>query len=184
MSVVVDEESWSGADAALAGVQNVLVHAKGMGVQHHVAIEAFHVEADLSGVHLKVFVRKSELMIIEDVVHLPKFVLGTRRLCRFCSMIGTRVRGQREEIAKDMTQTIPEGCAESLYDGAGFVAMGTGVVAVFNESDCCRIHSPNVIAVRYRSGELCRSSHRNRQFLNFIAWMLAREEHKNNYPGG
>jgi hypothetical protein len=41
-----------------------------------------------------------------------------------------------------------------------------------------------VIAVRYRSGELCRSSHRNRQFLNFIACMLAREEHKNNYPGG
>ena len=91
MSVVVDEESWSGADAALAGVQNVLVHAKSMGVQHHVAIEAFHVEADLSGVHLKVFVRKSELMIIEEVVHLPEFVLGARGFCCFCSTMGARV---------------------------------------------------------------------------------------------
>ena len=98
--------------------------------------------------------------------------------------MGARVRGQREEIAKDMTQPIPKGFAKSLYDEAGFVAVGTGVVAVFNDSDCCRVNSPNVIAVRYRSGELCRSSHRHRQFLNFIAWMLAREEHKNNYPGG
>jgi len=91
MSVVVDEESWSRTNAALAGVQNVLVHAKGMGVQHHVAIEPFHVEANLSGVHLKVFVRKRELMIIEEVVHLPEFVLGASRLCRFCSTMGAGV---------------------------------------------------------------------------------------------
>ena len=184
MSAVVDEKSWSGADAALACAQNVVVHAKGMRVQHHVAIEELHVEANLSGIHLKVLVRKSEPMVVEEVVHLPKFVLGARRLCRFCSTMGARVRGQREEIAKDMTQPIPKGCAESLYDEAGFVAMGTGVVAVFNESDCCRVNSPNVIAVRYWSGELCRSTHRHRQFLNFVAWMLAREAHKNNSPGG
>jgi len=83
-----------------------------------------------------------------------------------------------------MAQPIPKGFAKSLYDGAGFVAMGTSVVAVFNQCDCCGVNSPNVIAVRYRSGELCRSSHRHRQFLNFIAWMLAREKHKNNYQGG
>src|ERR1700722_14033098 len=91
MSVVVDEESWSGSDAALAGIQNVLVHAKGMGVQHHVAIEAFHVEADLSGVHPKVFVRKSELMIKKEVVHLPEFALGCRGFCCFRSTMGARV---------------------------------------------------------------------------------------------
>ena len=91
MSAVVDEKSWSGADAALACAQNVVVHAKGMGVQHHVAIEAFHVEADLRGVHLKVFVRKSELMIIEEVVHLPEFALGGRGFCCFGSTMGARV---------------------------------------------------------------------------------------------
>jgi hypothetical protein len=91
MSAVVDEESWSGADAALACAQSVVVHAKGMGVQHHVAIEALHVEANLSGVHLKVLVRKSELMVIEEVVHLPKFVLRARRLRGFCTTMGARV---------------------------------------------------------------------------------------------
>lgn len=80
MSVVVDEEGWSDADAALAGVQNVLVHAKGMGVQHHVAIEPFHVEADLSGVHLKGVCPKERADDHRGSRASPRICLGRQRL--------------------------------------------------------------------------------------------------------
>jgi hypothetical protein len=91
MLAIVNKESWSGADSAPACTQNVLPNATGMRVQHHVAIEALHVETNLSGVHPKVFVRKSELVVIEKVVHLPKFVLGACRFCRLCNMMGASV---------------------------------------------------------------------------------------------
>jgi hypothetical protein len=47
---LIDEESRGSADATLGCAQNVFVHAKGMRVQHHVEIEALHVEPNLSGV--------------------------------------------------------------------------------------------------------------------------------------
>jgi hypothetical protein len=43
MPAIVDEECWRGADATLAGAQNVFVHTKGMSMEHHVEIETLHV---------------------------------------------------------------------------------------------------------------------------------------------
>jgi hypothetical protein len=145
------------------------MYAQSMRVEDHVEVEALHVESNLSGIHLKVFVRKSELMIIDKVVHLPKFVLGTCGLCCLCCMMGPRVRGRQREIAKDITQPVSKGRVKLLNDEAGFVAVWTGIVAVPDESDCPGAKSANVISVRYGNSELGRSSSRHHEFLNFIA---------------
>src|SRR5579859_740674 len=137
MRPVVNEERRGEMDAAPACAQNVVVDTKGIRVQHHVKIEALHVEANLSGIQPEVSIRKSGLAVEEKLVHLPILVLSSRRLCRLCSTMRVGPHTQHWKVAKDVTQPFSQSHLELLGDRVGLVAARTTEVAVMNESDGC-----------------------------------------------
>ena len=93
------------------------------------------------------------LVFKQHVVHLPKLPLRTSGLGGFGGVFGVGMHVAQWKIAKDEAQSLTQLLLNCLHDGIRFAAVGTFVVAVFNQRDG-RVNRPlNVVAPGVRKGQ-------------------------------
>jgi hypothetical protein len=99
-------------NTTLAASPDIALHLTGVPVLGHVALKAVHVEAQFPGIRGQVPVIEPVLVLIQELVHLPKASPRARGLRRLGGVLRERVDGRERELAEHEPQPI----AESFLD--------------------------------------------------------------------
>src|ERR687888_1317837 len=98
---------------------------------------------------------KLSLMLVQAVVHFPKFILCSGALCSFRCMLGVRMHLCNGKIAKYETKLVSKTLLYVFDYRISLSAIGTFIIAIFNQSHRRCIRSLGVITLANRQSQLC-----------------------------
>src|SRR5919197_4164419 len=90
---------------------------------------------------------KLSLMLVQAVVHFPKFILCSGALCSFCCMLGVRMHLCNGKIAKYETEFSSKTLLYVFDYRISLSTIGTFIIAIFNQSHRRCIRPLNVITL-------------------------------------
>ncbi len=73
------------------------------------------------------------LIFVQGIVNLPEFPLQPDGLGDLCRRFGVRVHVGEREVAKDETHRVGEVRAQLFHDWVRLTAVGTLIIAVFDD---------------------------------------------------
>ena len=149
----VDEEGRHAAHAALLSGVHMLVHPLPVDLVRKLEIEAHQVEFELLGVAVQVLELQVGLVLEQQVVHGPEFVLGTGSLRRFGGQFSVLVCGRQWKMAEDEAHAMLELLHQHLYGRVGLSAGRAFEIAVLDDDDPGRVRARNVVGLVDGYGE-------------------------------
>src|SRR3954471_21028494 len=104
MAKPVDEECGRAVHTAANAAHEIFPHAGGVELLLHLTVETLEVEGKLLRVSLQIVIAQVPLILVQQVMHLPKSALCCRRLGGLRSVFGVWMRGADRKVAKDKAQ--------------------------------------------------------------------------------
>lgn len=134
MKAAIDEETRHSANAAgpaaalmLPYLAQVCVLAHFIEVTREIQLQALCIALQLPFLEL-------ELIVEQQLVHLPKFSLRTGALGRFCSSSRVRMHFFKREVTEHVPDAAPpEACQEGLHRHGGLLAVRTLKVCILDK---------------------------------------------------
>src|SRR5450631_1327164 len=94
-------------------------------------------------------VRKMNLVLKNDIVHLPELILRTRSFGRNSGMHGIGMGIGQRKIPENEFQVIPQLLLDMLDEWIGAPAMRTLIISILHQFDPCILRSLKMILCVY-----------------------------------
>ena len=132
----IDEEGWSAAHSALPTTCHVLTHALQIDFIVHLGGKTRDIEIEPLGIVVQVLQLEVSLVVEQQIVHRPEFLLPAGALGCLGRAHGVRVNLLQREVPINEAHALRKSLEQQLDCGCGLLAVRAFEVAVFE--DCHR----------------------------------------------
>ncbi len=149
----VDEKRGRGPHAALRAAVDVLVHPLQVNVLLHLVVVAIQVQLGLQRVLPQARGLQVQLVLEEEIVHLPELALRARRLGGLGRELGVRMHFHERELPEHEAHPVPEVLEQHFHGGISLAARRALEIPVFDDGHFRRRRPQEVIGVIDRDGK-------------------------------